>query len=368
WQQVDFIGKRRYWFTLSAVGVAVAIVALSVSGLNLGIDFRGGSQVTFTTAQPIAVDDIRASVSDVVSGSPVVQGRGEDVDGTYTSFQVKTEALSGTETDALQGAIQSEIGAQGVVVRNVSGSFSSQILRNAIVAVVVSVLLIALYITIRFQWRFALPVLIALTHDLLIALGVYALVGREVSTATVAAILTILGFSIYDTIIIFDRVRENMPIMKRSSIAAIANQSLWETIRRSISTTIVVLIPILFLLIFGGTTLKDFAFALIVGIASGAYSTIFVASPLLTLIMEREPEYAKRKGPTLPTERVRDSGPEEPEPLIPEPVPAPAPLAAAGASGGEVVAQQAPAKDSSAAAKREARRQRRRSRPHGRAR
>ena len=138
--------------------------------------------------------------------------------------------------------------------------------------------------------------IIALLHDILITIGIYSLTGREVTTSTVAAVLTVLGYSIYDTIIIFDRVRENIPIMRRSSFATIANVSLWETIRRSLATTFITLLPIAALLLFGGDTLKDFAFALIVGIASGAYSSIFIAAPLLTMLKEREPEYRRRIG------------------------------------------------------------------------
>ena len=132
-------------------------------------------------------------------------------------------------------------------------------------------------------------------HDILITIGVYSLTYKEVSVATVAAVLTVLGYSIYDTIIIFDRIRENVPLMRRQPFATIANVSIWETIRRSLATTFITLLPIVALLVFGGATLKDFAFALIVGVTSGAYSSIFIAAPLLTMWKEREPEFAKRK-------------------------------------------------------------------------
>src|SRR5262249_36503070 len=132
--------------------------------------------------------------------------------------------------------------------------------------------------------------------DILITIGVYSISQREMSTATVAAVLTVLGYSIYDTIIIFDRIRENVPIMRRASFATIANVSLWETIRRSLATTFITLLPIASLMVFGGALLKDFAFALMVGIISGAYSSIFVAAPLLTIFKEREPEYRRRIG------------------------------------------------------------------------
>jgi SecD/SecF fusion protein len=216
---------------------------------------------------------------------------------------------------------------------------------------------------LRFEFKFSLPVLAALLHDILITIGLYSLTGREMTAATVAAILTILGYSIYDTIIIFDRVRENIPLMRRSSFAAIANQSLWETIRRSLATSFITLLPIASLLLFGGDTLKDFAFALLVGITSGAYSTIFIATPLLVMLKEREPEYAKRKEAGLREKLEVGAGPapdEEEEDVAPEPA-AEAPVPAEPAVAGDGAA-------AAAAARREARRKRRRTRPHGRAR
>jgi len=228
---------------------------------------------------------------------------------------------------------------------------------------------------VRFEFKFAVPVLVALLHDILITLGVYSLTGREVTSSTVAAVLTILGYSIYDTIIIFDRVRENIPLMRKSSFAAIANQSLWETIRRSLATTFITLLPVASLLVFGGDTLKDFAFALLVGIASGAYSTIFIATPLLVILKEREPEYQRRKDAGLQekletvgeqSDRRGDAG--EPEEAAVEEEEA---VAVVEESGEPVPAEAAPAADGSkdgAAARREARRKRRRARPHGRAR
>jgi SecD/SecF fusion protein len=151
------------------------------------------------------------------------------------------------------------------------------------------------YVALRFEPKFAVPVVIALAHDLLITAGVYSLTGREVTTSTVAAILTILGFSLYDTVIVFDRVRENAPRMPRAAFSQIVNRSMSEVLTRSLATSFSTLLPVTALLIFGGQTLKDFAFALLVGIASGAYSSIFIASPVLTHWKEREPGYTARR-------------------------------------------------------------------------
>ena len=163
------------------------------------------------------------------------------------------------------------------------------------VAIIASLLVISVYVALRFEWKFAVPVLIALMHDLLITSGVYSLTGREVTTATVAALLTILGYSLYDTIIVFDRVRENIPRMPRAAFSQIVNRSMSEVLTRSLATTSCTLMPILALLLFGGATLKDFAFALLIGVASGAYSSIFIASPVLTHWKEREPHYRARR-------------------------------------------------------------------------
>jgi SecD/SecF fusion protein len=358
WQRVDFIGRTRLWFAVSGVVVAVGIGSLALQGLNLGIDFKGGSQVTFKTAQARSVQAVRTEAAAIGLGDAVIQGRGAVENGGYKEFQIRTKSLSSQTQNDLQDALETKFAATSVGVKNVSASFSQTILKSAFIAIFVSLLLIVAYVAWRFEFKFAVPVLIALVHDIFITLGIYSVTGREVTTSTVAAVLTILGYSIYDTIIIFDRVRENVPLMRRSSFAAIANQSLWETIRRSLATTFITLLPVTSLFIFGGETLKDFAFALLVGIASGAYSTIFIATPLLVILKEREPEFAKRKSAGL-REKLEDVDGEEPpmpepEPAEEEPVPA-APLPVAPGDG-------------SAAARREERRKRRRARPHGRAR
>ena len=199
--------------------------------------------------------------------------------GTTEAFQIQSEELTPAEqttlTRALNGAFDAETSVQSV-----SSSFGRQIAEGAILAIIVSLLLVTIYISFRFQPKFAGPVMVSLLHDVLITVGIYALLGREVTTATVAAVLTVLGYSIYDTIIILDRIRENIPLMRRASFRTMANVSLWETIPRSLATTFITLLPISALYFFGGETLKDFAFALLVGIGAGAYSSIFIAAPL----------------------------------------------------------------------------------------
>jgi SecD/SecF fusion protein len=363
WQMFDAVGKRRIWFTIAGILIAISIGSLIFKGLNLGIDFRGGSQITLQTNQPTDVAAVRREVAELGVGNAVVQGLGTEVSGGFNGFQIKTEPLSNAEQLRLTASLEGDLGGQVEGIRNVSASFSRQILRGAIYAVLISFLLITIYISLRFQWRFAVPILRTIVNDGVIALGIYSLSGREVSAATVAAFLTIIGYSIYDTIIIFDRVRENLPLMRRSSIKEIINMSLWETVRRSLATTIITLLPVGALYLFGGAVLQDFAFAILIGISISAFSTIFIAAPFLAVLLERAPEY---KGRTERAVRRTEEELEPAEKLVP---------VGAAVDGGDgeapVPAAPVPAPPTpvpSGESKRERRRQRRRARPHGRAR
>jgi SecD/SecF fusion protein len=372
WLRWDYIGKRRIWFGFSSAVCLLSVIAIAAIGLNFGIDFEGGTQVTFRTPQPTSLEQVRSEAAAIGQANAVIQGRGESTDGRYSSFSVRTESLTTAEQNELQEGLASAVEATSFGAKNVSESFGRQIANNALLAILVSLLLMVAYISFRFQWKYSVGVLVALGHDLLIAIGIYALTGREVSTATVAALLTILGYSMYDTIIIFDRMRENVPLMRRASMRVIGNVSLWEVIPRSLATTFITLLPVGALYLLGGDTLKDFAFALLVGIGAGSYSSIFLAAPLLAVLKQREPDFARRRddlgalagtttvGGTLAAEAeelaAEDDGaaavdgdgdrPEEAGAPVPTPTPSPA----------------------ATSSKRERRRQRRATRPHGRAR
>ena len=360
WQMFDAVGKRRIWFTVAGVLIAISIGSLIFKGLNLGIDFRGGTQMTVTTSRATDIADVRRETTELGISNAVVQGVGQEVSGGFREFQIKTEPLTNAEQSRLTGALRTDLGGQVEEVRNVSASFSRQILRGAIYAILISFLLITIYITLRFQWRFAVPILRTIANDGLIALGIYSLSGREVSAATVAAFLTIIGYSIYDTIIIFDRVRENLPLMRRATVKEIINTSLWETVRRSLATTIITLLPVGALYLFGGAVLQDFAFAILIGIGISAFSTIFIAAPFLAVLLERQPEYKGRV--------ARPRTAEEPVERDEKLVPAAAAVEGDGDAPVPATAAPGPAPGTTAEAKREQRRQRRRARPHGRVR
>jgi SecD/SecF fusion protein len=374
WQRVDFVGRRRIWFVIAGVLIALSIGSIAVKGLNLGIDFEGGTEITFETTDPVALTDVRQDAATIGQAAAQVQGRGDVLPGDrYREFRIRTESLEPNDQTRLTTELRNSFDTEAVNVRNVSASFSDQILRSAIYAIIFSFLLITIYISLRFEWRFAVPILRTIANDGLIALGIYSLSGREVTAATVAAFLTIIGYSIYDTIIVFDRVRENMPLMRRSPFAHIVNVSLWETIPRSLATTFITLLPVGTLFLFGGETLQDFAFAVLVGIGISAFSTFFIAAPFLSVLKEREPEYRRRleSSKLVIEDSVGLSLREAEELAAAQPAPdlIPDALQGGGDGGTDGGTDGEPAPGVSAAdAKRERRRQRRSSRPHGRAR
>jgi SecD/SecF fusion protein len=346
WKKYDFIGRTKVWFAISGIFLVVGAISLFAQGLNRGIDFTGGSQFNFTTPTAVSTGSVTSTFSKAGIGDAVVQGVGASINGDYKQFQVKSHALPGKEQNTLITSLAGTYGipTNSINTKNVSSSFGQSVLDQAYLAIAFSLLIIFIYVSFRFEWRYSVPVMVALGHDMLITLGVYSLAQREVTADTVAAVLTVLGYSLYDTVIVFDRVRENIPILRRLTASGIVNQSLAETITRSLNTSVVTLIPVVLLFIFGSGSLADFAFALVVGIASGAYSSIFIASPLLAILLEREPQFQRRRHELRGAESpVKGSA-------VAEPV-----AVGAEASAEEAAPEQAP-------------RRRRRARPHGRAR
>jgi SecD/SecF fusion protein len=292
----DFMGASKYFFSMSGIILLIGALAIGGRGLNLGIDFTSGTRLTAALVRPASDAQIRSVVSSAGAPNPTIQRISNQALGNNV-IQVSAKQLQPAGVARVRSALDSRFGVKPGTFNSTSvgPTFGKTVANSAVVAIIASLLVITAYVALRFEWKFAVPVLIALMHDLLITSGVYALTGREVTTATVAALLTILGYSLYDTIIVFDRVRENVPRMPRAAFSQIVNRSMAEVLTRSIATTSCTLMPILALLLFGGATLRDFAFALLIGVASGAYSSIFIASPVLTHWKEREHGYRARR-------------------------------------------------------------------------
>ncbi len=290
----DFMGASRYFFSMSGAILLIGALAIGGKGLNLGIDFTSGTRITASLERTATEAQVSSVVSSAGAPNPEVQKVSNKALGPYV-FQVTSKELQPGKVSSVRASLDNKYGLRSFDSTSVGPTFGKTVANSAVVAIIASLLVISVYVALRFEWKFAVPVLIALMHDLLITSGVYALTGREVSTATVAALLTILGYSLYDTIIVFDRVRENVPRMPRAAFSQIVNRSMSEVMTRSLATTSCTLMPIIALLLFGGSTLKDFAFALLIGVASGAYSSIFIASPVLTHWKEREPGYRARR-------------------------------------------------------------------------
>ncbi|MFT4050499.1 MAG: protein translocase subunit SecD [Solirubrobacterales bacterium] len=298
----DFMGKSKIFFSISGVILAAGALAVAGMGLNLGIDFTGGTKIIVGLEKPATEAQVRAIVAKADASDAKIQRITNDKALGPYAFQISSDKITeGPEVDGLQKAFQTAFGIRAAsnadtqfAVNSVGPTFGAVIAKSAITAIIFSLLVIGGYVTLRFGYKFAMPLLIALSHDILITLGVYALLGQEVSSATVAALLTILGFSLYDTIIVFDRIRENMPRMPRAAFSQIVNRSMSEVLTRSLATSLCTALPVLALLILGGETLKDFALALLIGTISGTYSSIFIAAPVLSHWKEREPIFKQR--------------------------------------------------------------------------
>jgi SecD/SecF fusion protein len=296
----DFMGASKWFFSLSGTILLVGALAIGGNGLNFGIDFKTGTRIQTAFVKPVSESQIESVMKSAGYGNAEIQKfNNKSIGGD--GYQISTKTLKPDKVKGIKSALDTKFGSGNVVgTKNFSSTsigptFGKTVANSAIIAIIASLLVISAYIALRFEWKYAIPVLIALMHDLLITAGVYSLTGREVTTSTVAALLTILGYSLYDTIIVFDRVRENVPRMPRAAFSQIVNRSMSEVLTRSLATSFCTLLPVLALLLFGGETLKDFAFALIVGVASGAYSSIFIASPVLTHWKEREGSYRNRR-------------------------------------------------------------------------
>jgi preprotein translocase subunit SecF len=296
---IDFVGRRRLWYAISAVIVIAAASGLYFKGLNLGIEFEGGVEYVVKVQPSQVTQDNADNIREAVAGtgipeaaSPIVNTSGKE------TIRVQTEEMSNDDTDKVIAAISDVPGLSKAEVntQEVGASWGSQVRDRAITGLIVFLVLVVLFIWAYFrQWKMSVGAMVALAHDLIITVGVYALSGFEVTPATVTGVLTILGFSLYDTVVVFDKVRENTKDVRQSrkTYAELANLAVNQTLVRSINTSIVALLPVgalLYVGIFqlGSGALKDLALALFVGMAAGAYSSIFIATPLVAQLKSRE--------------------------------------------------------------------------------
>ena len=317
----DFTRASRYFFAASGLILAIGAISFATKQLNLGIDFESGTRIQVALVEPTDVDAIREALAEGgIDGAETAKiQETENPDFGENVLQIQAQ-IPPDQTASVQPLLDEAFGlAQGTDgdlafdSTSIGPTFGEQIARGAIIAIIFSLLVITAYVALRFEGKYAVPVLIALIHDILITAGIYALIGAEVSSATVAAFLTILGYSMYDTIIVFDRIRENVPRMPRAAFSQIVNRSMSEVLTRSLITGLSTVFLIGVLLVFGGDTLKDFALAMLIGVASGTYSSIFIAGPVLTEWKEREPAYRARRArieeamgyvPTFPEQNV----------------------------------------------------------------
>ena len=276
---MDFVGGWRKWFAISLAVILLGLAAIGLGRLNLGIDFTGGAEFTITDpGGNVTAEQVEEALPAGIARDATAQRLGNG------DFEITTPPLEQPESAEVREALSSEFDSE-ISATTVSPTFGGQVRDQALQAVGVALAVIVVFISYRFEFAFAMAAIAAIIHDILVTVGVYALVGREVNLVTVVAVLTVLGYSLYDTVIIFDRIRENTPEegYQRDRFDRLVNDSIRQVITRSIYTSLSTLIPIIALLIFGGSTLSDFAFALLVGIMAGTYSSIFIASPVLSL-------------------------------------------------------------------------------------
>jgi preprotein translocase subunit SecF len=333
----DFTGRPWRWAIVSGTVILIGIVAMFTRGLNLGIDFEGG------TSWQVPVEGKSASVGDV---RDVLRPLGLDdarvlvLEGdSGQSVRVQSEEINPAQEERVSDALAQYGGVDrnDVSVDTVGPTFGDQVRNNAVKALIVFFLVVSAYLAFRFEWKMAIAAIVAVVHDILVTVGVYALTGFEVTPATVVAFLTILGFSLYDTVVVFDKVKENVATLgtvRGDTYSSMANRSMNQVLMRSLSTSFVAVLPVASLLfvgagLFGALALRDFALALFVGLLTGAYSSIFVAIPLLAWWKEREPRYRALRERSAEQLARAEARVEKPAAEVePEPEPEPEPAAA----------------------------------------
>ncbi|MBN2822966.1 MAG: protein translocase subunit SecF [Coriobacteriia bacterium] len=291
---IDFLGNKKWLFIFSSILIVVSLASLVTKGLVFGIEFQGGTVMTFSATADVTTDDMRGALETAGvpnAGNATIQPTDDG------GFIVRTAEGDADAANLAFSAVVSDLGLpeQDVNVTTIGPGWGKNITEKALYALAASILAILAYIALRFEYKMSVTAVIALVHDVIITLGVFSLFGREFTPNTMAALLTILGYSLYDTIVVFHRIRENSQRLVKQTFQQMANESINQVLVRSINTSLTSLIPVICLVTFGGSTLKDFAFALLIGMISGAYSSIGVASPIYALWKEREPKFQALK-------------------------------------------------------------------------
>ena len=290
---VDFIGKRRRWYSISALFILASIAALALQGLHLGIEFKGGSSFTVTKAKA-TVEQARTAVETLgIPGEIIVQTIGDD------KVSVQTGALDTLQNNAVQDALAKEFGVatDSIDIQIIGPSWGKEITQKAIYGLIGFLIVVMLYLAMAFEPKMSIAAIVAVVHDVFITVGIYALVGFDVTPATIIGFLTILGYSLYDTVVVFDKVRENTRTITSTSTKTYSqavNHAVNQTLVRSANTSLIALLPVGSILfvgagLLGAGTLKDLSLALFIGLAVGTYSSIFIAPPVLAQLREREP-------------------------------------------------------------------------------
>jgi preprotein translocase subunit SecF len=280
----DIVGRRKLWYFLSLCVIIPGIVSMFVKGFNFGIDFTGGTLIELRFDEKVSIGAVREVMKGYDLDNSMIQLSGDASNATEArDVMIRTVDLEENDRKAVMASLKEKLGAYSVLrEEKVGATMGAELLMNAALATLLSWLLIVAYVSFRFEFRFGIAAVLALIHDVLVVLGVFSILQKQVDSSFVAALLTIVGYSINDTIVIFDRIRENLRLHFRrgGDIVELANRSIYQTLTRSLYTVCTVLFTTFALYWFGGDTTKDFSFALLVGFFSGCYSSIFVASPL----------------------------------------------------------------------------------------
>ena len=300
---VDFIGKRKIWYSISGLLILASALTLFTQGLHLGIEFKGGSSFTVTSANA-SVQTAETALSDAgITSQTIIQKVGND------KIRIQTDALTAAEQNAVESSLSSKfnVTVDSIDSQIIGPSWGEEITRKALYGLFGFLIVVMLYLAMAFESKMAIAAIISVVHDVFITVGIYALVGFEVTPATVIGFLTILGYSLYDTVVVFDKVRENtkgIAASGKSTYSQAANLAVNQTLVRSFNTSLIALLPVGSILfvgagLLGAGTLKDLSLALFIGLATGTYSSIFIATPILAVLREREPAMqalAKRVG------------------------------------------------------------------------